>query len=57
MYLRKRNGRESAGRQSADVLHRVLAERDRAIGDHMDAVADLAVATRSGSTCHRQTRT
>ena len=45
MYIRKRTGRESAGRQSADVLHRVLAERDREIGDHMDAVADLAEAT------------
>jgi HD-GYP domain-containing protein (c-di-GMP phosphodiesterase class II) len=44
MYLCKRAGRVSAGRQSVDVLHRVLAERNQALGEHLDAVADLATA-------------
>jgi diguanylate cyclase (GGDEF)-like protein len=47
MYLCKRKGRLSAGRQSVDVLHRVLAERDQALGDHLDAVADLATGIAS----------
>ncbi|MET0461105.1 MAG: HD domain-containing phosphohydrolase [Ilumatobacteraceae bacterium] len=44
MYLCKRSGRASAGRQSVDVLHRVLAERAPALGDHLDTVADLVSA-------------
>jgi diguanylate cyclase (GGDEF)-like protein/putative nucleotidyltransferase with HDIG domain len=45
MYICKRGGRASAGRQSVDVLYQVLAERDPEIGDHMGTVADLAFAT------------
>lgn len=45
MYIRKRSGRASAGRQSADVLVRTLAERDSELGLHLGGVADLASAT------------
>lgn len=46
MYVRKRSGRTSAGWQMVDVLHQVLAERERHLGDHIDGdVRDLAVAT------------
>jgi two-component system, cell cycle response regulator len=48
MYARKRRGRVSAQRQSRDVLLRALAERHPEIGEHLDGVADLAVAV-----CHR----
>jgi two-component system, cell cycle response regulator len=45
MYIRKRSGRASAGRQSANVLLRTLAERDSELGIHLGGVADLASAT------------
>jgi diguanylate cyclase (GGDEF)-like protein len=45
MYSRKNSGRVSAGRQSADVLLRALGERDSDLGEHLDGVADLVVAT------------
>ena len=45
MYTRKRSGRASAGRQSADVLLTALAERDSELGDHLGGVAELACAT------------
>jgi two-component system, cell cycle response regulator len=44
MYANKHGGRASAGRQSADVLLRALAERHPALGVH-DHVVALAVAT------------
>jgi diguanylate cyclase (GGDEF)-like protein len=44
MYARKSLGRTSAGRQSADVLLSVLAEREPGAGAHRDDVADLCVA-------------
>jgi two-component system cell cycle response regulator len=44
MYASKHAGRMSAGRQSADVLLRALAERHPGLGVHDDVVA-LAVAT------------
>jgi two-component system, cell cycle response regulator len=44
MYAHKHGGRSSAGRQSADVLLRALAERDPGLGTHADTVA-LATAT------------
>jgi diguanylate cyclase (GGDEF)-like protein len=44
MYARKHGGRSSAGRQSADVLLRALAERHPGLGVH-DHVVALAVAT------------
>jgi two-component system cell cycle response regulator len=45
MYSAKQRGRTSAGRQSADVLVRALAERVPDIEDHMNDVASLAAAT------------
>jgi len=45
MYIRKGNGRVSAGRQSSDVLLRALTERDSELGFHLGGVADLACAT------------
>ncbi len=42
MYRQKAGGRVSAGRQSADVLMKVLAERDPDLGEHLDTVAVLA---------------
>jgi diguanylate cyclase (GGDEF)-like protein len=44
MYARKSLGRSSAGRQSADVLLSVLAERDPDSGGHPGDVAERAVA-------------
>ena len=45
MYARKSsNSRSSAGRQSADVLLRILFERDRDLGVHLDEVTALADA-------------
>ena len=44
MYANKHAGRTSAGRQSADVLLRALAERHPGLGTHAETVA-LAVAT------------
>jgi two-component system cell cycle response regulator len=44
MYIRKRGGRASAGRQSADVLQRALAESDSELGIHLGSVAALAYA-------------
>jgi HD-GYP domain-containing protein (c-di-GMP phosphodiesterase class II) len=45
MYIRKRDGRASAGRQSADVLQRALAECDGSLVVHLGRVAELACAT------------
>jgi diguanylate cyclase (GGDEF)-like protein len=42
MYARKSVGRSSAGRQTTDVLMKVLAERYPDIGDHLDGVTELA---------------
>ena len=45
MYMRKSsNSRSSAGRQSADVLQRILSERSPALGMHLDVVTDLVDA-------------
>jgi HD-GYP domain-containing protein (c-di-GMP phosphodiesterase class II) len=45
MYARKSlDSRSSAGRQSADVLLRILSERDRDLGVHLDEVTSLADA-------------
>jgi diguanylate cyclase (GGDEF)-like protein/PAS domain S-box-containing protein len=45
MYARKSLGsRSSAGRQSADVLLRILTERSHDLGVHLDEVTDLAEA-------------
>jgi diguanylate cyclase (GGDEF)-like protein/PAS domain S-box-containing protein len=45
MYARKSsNSRSSAGRQSADVLLRILSERNPDLGVHLDEVTDLADA-------------
>jgi diguanylate cyclase (GGDEF)-like protein/PAS domain S-box-containing protein len=41
MYARKQSGRASAGRQSADVLLQILAERSADLGAHLDEVTDL----------------
>jgi diguanylate cyclase (GGDEF)-like protein len=41
MYAQKHSGRATAGRQSTDVLLRVLAERDPELGDHLEGVTDL----------------
>jgi diguanylate cyclase (GGDEF)-like protein/PAS domain S-box-containing protein len=48
MYAHKRSARSSPGRQSTDVLLRVLSERDPTLGDHLDDVTALceAVAVR-----------
>jgi diguanylate cyclase (GGDEF)-like protein/PAS domain S-box-containing protein len=51
MYARKNlDSRSSAGRQSADVLLRILSERSPALGVHLDEVTGLcdAVAERLG---------
>jgi HD-GYP domain-containing protein (c-di-GMP phosphodiesterase class II) len=51
MYARKSsNSRSSAGRQSADVLLRILSERNHDLGLHLDQVTALAerVADRLG---------
>jgi HD-GYP domain-containing protein (c-di-GMP phosphodiesterase class II) len=45
MYSRKVSERESAGRQSFDVLQRALTESDSELGIHLAGVADLAIAT------------
>ena len=45
MYSNKGAGRASAGRQSTDVLVRVLAERDPGLGDHLSEVTRLCAAT------------
>jgi two-component system cell cycle response regulator len=45
MYISKRGGRASAGRQSADVLQRALAESDPELGVHLGSVAALAYAS------------
>jgi diguanylate cyclase (GGDEF)-like protein len=44
MYLHKNRHRPSAGRQSMDVLVRLLHERDSTLGKHLAGVADLAEA-------------
>jgi diguanylate cyclase (GGDEF)-like protein/PAS domain S-box-containing protein len=45
MYARKSLGsRSSAGRQSADVLLRILSERNHDLGVHLDEVTELAEA-------------
>lgn len=45
MYARKNsNSRSSAGRQSADVLLRILSERSPALGVHLDEVTALCDA-------------
>jgi len=42
MYMRKSsNSRSSAGRQSADVLLRILSERSPSLGMHLDVVTEL----------------
>jgi two-component system cell cycle response regulator len=43
MYVQKRSGRATAGRQSTDVLMRALAERHPDLGDHLNGVAELVV--------------
>jgi diguanylate cyclase (GGDEF)-like protein len=50
MYARKQRGRTSAGRQTRDVLLRVLAERHPALHEHQAGVTTLAeaVAARLG---------
>jgi diguanylate cyclase (GGDEF)-like protein len=47
MYARKGAGRASAGRQSTDVLLRMLAERDPDLGSHLTEVMDLCRRTAS----------
>jgi diguanylate cyclase (GGDEF)-like protein len=44
MYQQKARGRTSAGRQSADVLIRVLLERSPELKDHLHGVTGLAEA-------------
>ena len=44
MYLHKNRHRPTAGRQSMDVLLRVLHERDSELGRHLASVADLVEA-------------
>ncbi len=45
MYARKNaTSRSSAGRQSADVLLRILSERSQDLGIHLDEVTSLAAA-------------
>jgi diguanylate cyclase (GGDEF)-like protein/PAS domain S-box-containing protein len=45
MYARKSsNSRSSAGRQSVDVLLRILSERNRDLGVHLDEVTELTAA-------------
>jgi HD-GYP domain-containing protein (c-di-GMP phosphodiesterase class II) len=45
MYAHKHDRRPTVGRQTADVLLRVLAERDPVLTTHAHDVADLARAT------------
>jgi diguanylate cyclase (GGDEF)-like protein len=45
MYEQKRSGRASAGRQSADVLLKLLEERSSDLGQHTSEVAMLAWLT------------
>ncbi len=45
MYEQKATGRTSASRQSADVLLKVLSEKDDDLGHHIGDVAALAQAT------------
>jgi diguanylate cyclase (GGDEF)-like protein len=45
MYARKSSGRKSAGRQSTDVLMRVLGERSSDLVEHISDVARLAHQT------------
>jgi two-component system, cell cycle response regulator len=42
MYADKQSARPSERRQATDVLMRALAERNRALGDHLHGVAELA---------------
>jgi diguanylate cyclase (GGDEF)-like protein len=42
MYAQKAGGRTSAGRQSADVLLRVLRERHPDLSDHLEGVTELS---------------
>jgi diguanylate cyclase (GGDEF)-like protein len=44
MYARKSSARASAGRQSTDVLLRVLSERNAELGTHLDEVTELCEA-------------
>jgi diguanylate cyclase (GGDEF)-like protein len=44
MYAHKGGGRASAGRQTTDVLLRVLSERHPDIGEHLDDVTGLCMA-------------
>ena len=44
MYAQKHTGRASAGRQSMDVLLRVLSERNPQLGAHLDDVTELCEA-------------
>ncbi len=44
MYVHKQRRRPTAGRQSMDVLLRVLTERDSELGHHLAGVAHLAEA-------------
>jgi diguanylate cyclase (GGDEF)-like protein len=41
MYAQKHSGRATAGRQSTDVLLRVLAERIPELGEHLEGVTEL----------------
>ena len=44
MYANKNSGRASAGEQSSSVLMTALVERNPALGDHVNGVAELAEA-------------
>jgi diguanylate cyclase (GGDEF)-like protein len=44
MYAVKATSRKSAGRQTTDVLLRVLAERDPGLATHLDEVTELCAA-------------
>jgi diguanylate cyclase (GGDEF)-like protein len=50
MYAQKQGGRQSAGRQSTNVLLTALAARNPELGDHLAGVSELAeqVARRAG---------
>ena len=50
MYARKSSDSRSSARQSADVLLKILSERNRDLGVHLDQVTSLAgaVADRLG---------
>ncbi|MEA2126215.1 MAG: hypothetical protein QOI80_2997 [Solirubrobacteraceae bacterium] len=41
MYAQKNSGRQTASRQSSDVLMRAMAERHPDLGEHVDGVAEL----------------